>query len=111
MVRCVKHVFPEHMVFQFNCTNTIVEQQLTNVSVLMDFSELEGLYEEASIELPVVPYNSAGQTYVCVAREAIVLGKVPCTLRFTVREIDPATGEAEEEGRASTNCSAGGRSA
>ena len=97
MVRCVKHIFPEHIVFQFNCTNTIVEQQLVNVNVLMDFSEMEGFFEECSIELPIVPYNSAGQTYVCVARDAICLGKIPCTLKFTVREIDPSTGEAEDD--------------
>ena len=31
-VNVVKHVYPGHIVFQFNCTNTIAEQLLENVS-------------------------------------------------------------------------------
>ena len=38
-VTCVQHVFEEHIVFQFNCTNTISEQVLEKVSVLMDVTE------------------------------------------------------------------------
>ena len=30
-VSVVKHIYPAHVVFQFNCTNTIAEQQLQNV--------------------------------------------------------------------------------
>ena len=35
----MQHVFEEHIVFQFNCTNTISEQVLEKVSVLMDVTE------------------------------------------------------------------------
>jgi hypothetical protein len=31
-VNLIKHVYPGHIVFQFNCTNTISEQLLENVS-------------------------------------------------------------------------------
>jgi hypothetical protein len=31
-VNVVKHTYPAHIVFQFNATNTIQEQQLENVS-------------------------------------------------------------------------------
>lgn len=31
-VNVVKHIFDEHVVFQYNCTNTIPEQLLENVS-------------------------------------------------------------------------------
>lgn len=31
-VNVVKHIYPGHIVFQFNCTNTIAEQLLENVS-------------------------------------------------------------------------------
>ena len=30
-VNVVKHIYPGHIVFQFNCTNTIAEQLLENV--------------------------------------------------------------------------------
>lgn len=36
---CVKHVFDSHIVLQFNCTNTINEQVLENVSVAVDLAE------------------------------------------------------------------------
>lgn len=35
----VKHIYPAHVVFQFNCTNTIAEQVLEQVSVAMDLAE------------------------------------------------------------------------
>ncbi len=38
-VFCVKHVYEGHLVFQFNCTNTIAEQVLEDVSVAMDLAE------------------------------------------------------------------------
>jgi coatomer protein complex subunit gamma len=30
-INVVKHIYPGHVVFQFNCTNTIAEQLLENV--------------------------------------------------------------------------------
>ena len=35
----VKHVFDEHIVIQFNCTNTVSEQVLENVTVATDLAE------------------------------------------------------------------------
>jgi coatomer protein complex subunit gamma len=39
IIHCVKHIFDQHIVFQFDCTNTIVEQVLENVTVVMDPSD------------------------------------------------------------------------
>ena len=35
----VKHVFPNHTVLQFQCTNTVQEQVLEDVSVSVDLSD------------------------------------------------------------------------
>lgn len=35
----MKHVFAEHLVLQFDCTNTIAEQCLEDVSVMLDLAE------------------------------------------------------------------------
>lgn len=35
----IKHVFPNHTVLQFQCTNTVQEQVLEDVSVSVDLSE------------------------------------------------------------------------
>lgn len=34
-VNVVKHIFDRHVVFQYNCTNTIPEQMLENVRLLI----------------------------------------------------------------------------
>mmetsp|Transcript_10179 Transcript_10179/g.11920 ORF Transcript_10179/g.11920 Transcript_10179/m.11920 type:complete len:908 (-) Transcript_10179:538-3261(-) len=99
-VTCVKHVFPEHFVFQFNCTNTIEEQVLEDVSIIMDATDGDEMEEEFTIPLASMPLNEVAETYVCFRRpeNAVNVGKFACTLKFKVKEIDPATGEAEEDG-------------
>lgn len=39
IIHAVKHVFPGHVVIQFNCTNTIKEQRLEEVTVLTDLAD------------------------------------------------------------------------
>lgn len=41
-VTLVKHIFPAHVVLQFNCTNTVAEQMLENVSIVVDLAEAVG---------------------------------------------------------------------
>lgn len=38
-VTLIKHIFASHIVFQFSCTNTVAEQVLEDVKVLMDLAE------------------------------------------------------------------------
>lgn len=96
----VKHVFDEHVVFQFNCTNTVKEQILEGVSITMDLAEAPDFNESMVIPLAQMPYSQAGQTYVVLERAggALAFGKFANTLNFTVKEIDPTTGEAEDDG-------------
>lgn len=99
-IYCVKHIYDQHIVFQFNCTNTIAEQVLDNVSVLMDLAEAEAFEEESVIPLATMPYNNMGHCFTVLRRPAgsMVLGKFLNILKFTVKEVDPSTGEAEEDG-------------
>ncbi|GAB4819163.1 hypothetical protein N2152v2_006209 [Parachlorella kessleri] len=97
---CVKHVLEGHVVFQFLCTNTVKEQVLEDVSVTMDLSEAADFSEELVLPLGVMPQEGAGQCFTVLARPegSMALGKFMNILRFRVKEIDPTTGEAEEEG-------------
>ncbi|CAI5952905.1 unnamed protein product [Closterium sp. NIES-65] len=99
-VNVVKHVFPAHMVFQFNCTNTIAEQMLQDVTVLMDLAEAEEFEEVATIPLKSMAYGVTGQTFVALSKPegALTLGKITNIMKFKVVEVDPNTGDAEEEG-------------
>ncbi|GAQ90422.1 coatomer gamma subunit [Klebsormidium nitens] len=99
-VNVVKHTYPAHVVFQFNATNTIQEQLLENVEVVMDTSLADEFEEVASIPLKSLPYGSPGQTFVLLAKPegAVALGKFGNVLKFKVKEVDPASGEPDEEG-------------
>nr|GMD09870.1 coatomer subunit gamma [Ipomoea batatas] len=99
-VNVVKHIFDSHVVFQYNCTNTIPEQLLENVTVIVDASEAEEFSEVASKPLKSLPYDTPGQTFVAFEKPEGVpaVGKFSNTLRFIVKEVDPSTGEAEEDG-------------
>uniref|UniRef100_A0A7C8ZUJ1 Coatomer subunit gamma n=1 Tax=Opuntia streptacantha TaxID=393608 RepID=A0A7C8ZUJ1_OPUST len=99
-VNVVKHIFDGHVVFQYNCTNTIPEQLLENVTVIVDASEAEEFAEVASKPLRSLPYDSPGQTFVAFQKPEGVpaVGKFSNVLRFIVKEVDPSTGEAEEDG-------------
>lgn len=99
-VNVVKHIFDSHVVFQYNCTNTIPEQLLERVTVVVDASEAEEFSEVASKPLNSLPYDSPGQAFVAFEKPAGVpaVGKFSNTLAFIVKEVDPSTGEAEDDG-------------
>ncbi|ORX37310.1 adaptin N terminal region-domain-containing protein [Kockovaella imperatae] len=102
VVSLVKHVFKEHVVFQFNVSNTIPDTVLDEVTVLMVPGPETGLTEDFII--PIDSLNSArgsGQVYVSFTRDdpaAYAGGSFGCTLRFVSKEVDPTSGEPEEEG-------------
>ncbi|KAH9616187.1 hypothetical protein KSS87_001916 [Heliosperma pusillum] len=99
-VNVIKHIFDGHIVFQYNCTNTIPEQLLENVTVIVDASEAEEFGEVASKPLRSLPYDSPGQTFLAFQKPEGVpaVGKFTNILRFFVKEVDPSTGEAEDDG-------------
>ncbi|KAB5561312.1 hypothetical protein DKX38_006269 [Salix brachista] len=99
-VNVVKHIFDRHVVFQYNCINTIPEQLLENVSVIVDASEAEDFAEVTSKPVRSLPYDTPGQTFVAFEKPdgITAVGKFSNMLRFIVKEVDPSTGEAEEDG-------------
>lgn len=101
VVTLVKHVYKEHVVFQFNVSNTIPDTVLEEVSVLMS-SEEEELVEDFIIPVPSLTANGgAGPVYVSFTRAdatSYASANFNCTLRFVSKEVDPTSGQPEEEG-------------
>ncbi|GFQ00970.1 coatomer subunit gamma-2 [Phtheirospermum japonicum] len=99
-VNVVKHIFDRHVVFQYNCTNTIPEQLLENVTVIVDASEAEEFADVGTKPLRSLPYDTPAQTFVAFEKPEGVpaVGKFSNVLRFIVKEVDPSTGEAEDDG-------------
>eukprot|EP00742_Colponemidia_sp_Colp-10_P003508 GILJ01003735.1.p1 GENE.GILJ01003735.1~~GILJ01003735.1.p1 ORF type:complete len:905 (-),score=126.81 GILJ01003735.1:163-2877(-) len=105
VVNCVKHVFEQHVVLQFNITNTLNDQLLDNTFVhieLTDAAQNQYWDEEAVIPAPPLPYDCPGTSYVCLRRKPTADTQYPfasfsCSLRFTIKEID-ASGQADDTG-------------
>ncbi|KAJ1663361.1 coatomer subunit gamma [Coemansia sp. RSA 1813] len=101
VVRCIKHVYNGHIVFQFDITNTIPEQVLEQVEVAMEPDEdIEGVLEPVVVvPVPELKYDQPGTAYVAFAHtdpETFPSVSFACTLKFIVKECDPDTGEPEE---------------
>ncbi|CAH2311987.1 coatomer subunit gamma-1 [Pelobates cultripes] len=100
VVRCTKHTFANHLVFQFDCTNTLNDQILENVIVQME--PTEGYEVICCVPAKTLSYNHPGTCYTLVSvpedDPAAFSCTFSCLLKFTVKDCDPNTGEAEEEG-------------
>ncbi|KII93952.1 hypothetical protein PLICRDRAFT_153163 [Plicaturopsis crispa FD-325 SS-3] len=101
-VTCVKHIFAEHIVFQFNVSNTLPDTVLEQVSVILQPQTESGLSEDFIIPIPsLTAATSPSIVYVSFTRESpeeYALASFQCILKFVSKELDPSTGEPEEEG-------------
>ncbi|KAK0246199.1 adaptin N terminal region-domain-containing protein [Armillaria nabsnona] len=102
-VTCVKHIFKEHVVFQYNVSNTLPDTVLEQVSVFMQpQSDDTGLTEDFIIPVPSLSASTSPSiVYVSFTRESpddYAVGSFACTLKFISKELDPSTGEPEDEG-------------
>ncbi|NXI89451.1 COPG2 protein, partial [Psophia crepitans] len=99
-VRCIKHVFTNHIVFQFDCTNTLNDQLLERVTVQMEPSDAYDVI--CCIAAPSLAYNQPGMCYTLVQipqdDPTAVACTFSCTMKFTVRDCDPNTGVPEDDG-------------
>lgn len=98
VVNCIKHTFANHMVFQFNCTNTLNDQILTDVTIQMETGDEAEVV--AYIPLPKLVYSVPGTTYTCVEFSddpTQVSASFSCTLKFIVKDCDPNTGEPDDD--------------
>jgi coatomer protein complex subunit gamma len=88
VVTVVKHIFQEHLVFQFNVTNNMENQLLENVTVEMQ-PEGDAYEEEFSIPEASIAYGAQGSVYVCMSRAAEQFGSGPIanTLKFSFKEV------------------------
>ncbi|RKP36380.1 coatomer gamma subunit [Dimargaris cristalligena] len=108
VVQGVKHLFRGHVVFQFDCTNTIPDQLLENAFVIMAGME-DDLEEVATVPAPALACNQTSATYVAFAKLGLdegadesaalqpIVGSYNTTLKFMVKDCDPNTGEPDSD--------------
>jgi len=89
-------------VIQFNVSNTIQETVLEQVAVVMQPSTETNLTEDFIIPLPSLSSATSPKiVYVSFTRdspEEYASGSFQCVLKFVSKELDPSTGEPEEDG-------------
>lgn len=104
VVSAVKHIFKEHIVLQYDIKNTMDQTVLENVTMLASPSDDDEptLEEEFIIPAPALKTNEPGVAYVAFKKlggeHAFPATSFTNVLKFTSKEIDPTTGEAEEGG-------------
>ena len=99
-IKCIKHIFPQHVIFEFLCKNTIQEQKLVNVSVIMDSLGEQRLSEAAVLPLHTMPFQAYASAFSIfeLPLGEYVAERFACTLKFISKEVDPLTGLTEDEG-------------
>lgn len=67
-VQLIKHVYARHLVFQFDCVNTLADQLLENVRIELLLPDSGGFVLKGVIPCPRLAYNEAtpASTYVVV---------------------------------------------
>ncbi|PSS03240.1 coatomer subunit gamma [Coniella lustricola] len=102
VVKVIKHIFKEHIVLQYDITNTLDSVLLENVSVLASPGEEEELEEVFIIEAEKLNQNEPGKVYVAFKKSggegSLPVTSFSNTLKFTSKEIDPTTNEPEDTG-------------
>lgn len=105
VVKCIKHIFAGHVVFQYNCRNTLNDQLLEKVNMAVNLESSDDdsaslLQPEYSIPLEKLVYNVLGSIYVVYKRPQGITpsGTFSNVLKFVVKDCDPNTGEPDEEG-------------
>ncbi|PWN48580.1 Coatomer, gamma subunit, partial [Violaceomyces palustris] len=103
VVTAVKHIFAEHIVVQYNVTNTLPDTVLENVAVIVGGAAEAGLTEDFILDVPSLSASSpSGSVYVSFTRSGgstdFAQAALQNTLRFVSKEVDPSSGEPEEEG-------------
>eukprot|EP00957_Ditylum_brightwellii_P074334 5648001-Ditylum_brightwellii.AAC.1 len=100
VVSCTKHIFQSHIVLQFSVQNTVDDQRLENVTVLIDDSHSDVFTASGEIPCTSIKYGESQNCFTVLERSAdveLVPSQFTCELRFSVVQVDPATGEDEGE--------------
>lgn len=89
------------MALQFNVSNTLPDTVLEQTSVIMQPSGEADLTEDFIIPIPLLTAAAPGVVYVSFTRNSPAeypLAAFQCTLKFISKEVDPSSGEPEDEG-------------
>ncbi|CAJ0579840.1 unnamed protein product, partial [Mesorhabditis spiculigera] len=99
-VQLIKHTFTNHVVLQFDCRNTVEDQRLEELKVVLEEQSDEQEWRIVNqIDIDALPYGDAQSAYIVLEYpdSGAVVGQFECSLNFKVKDVDPKTGEPESD--------------
>ncbi|CAJ0945500.1 unnamed protein product, partial [Mesorhabditis belari] len=99
-VQMIKHTFTNHIVLQFDCRNTVEDQRLVEVAVVLEEQGDEPEWQITDrIDIDALPYGETRSAYLVLEYpdSGAVVGQFECSLKFKVKDVDPKTGEPESD--------------
>ncbi|CAF9939702.1 MAG: coatomer subunit gamma [Heterodermia speciosa] len=102
VVTATKHIYKDHIVLQYDLKNTIANTIIEDITIVATPSEEDASLEEEFI-VPVAKLGTDELGTVFVSFRKVGESAYPVTsftnvLKFTSKEIDPSSGEADETG-------------
>mmetsp|Transcript_17788 Transcript_17788/g.38425 ORF Transcript_17788/g.38425 Transcript_17788/m.38425 type:complete len:960 (+) Transcript_17788:125-3004(+) len=99
VVRCVKHVMPEHIILQFLIQNTVEDQRLVNCTVAIE-GDSECFEVAGEVAAENIKYGETVNAFTVVTRnlgEPLAPCNFECVLKFGIIQVDPKSGEDESD--------------
>lgn len=99
VVRCIKHVMPEHIILQFLIQNTVEDQRLVNCTVAIE-GDSECFEVAGEVAAESIKYGETVNAFTVVTRNLdapLAPCNFECGLRFGVIQVDPKTAEDESD--------------
>ena len=100
LVQCVKHMYKNHVILQFDCTNTLEEVVLENVSIQL--KEPIGFKKLQTANCDTLKYNVPARVYILYEIDVDGLSDLTgqfedVIMKYKVKDCDPITGAVEED--------------
>lgn len=99
VVRCIKHVMPEHIILQFIIQNTVEDQRLVNCTVAIE-GDSQCFEVAGEVAAESIKYGETANAFTVVTRnpdEPLAPCNFECALHFGVIQVDPNSGEDESD--------------
>lgn len=98
-VQCIKHVYSDYIVFQFNCTNTLPDALLSQVHVHMVTEDMSGLTAAFQRPAEKMLYQEPASVFVGYKRplNTFPLVAFQNTLKYIIQDCDKITHEPDSE--------------
>ena len=99
VVRCIKHVMPDHIILQFKIQNTVEDQRLVNCTVAVE-GDSECFEVAGEIAAESIKYGETQDAFTVINRNTdapLSPCNYECVLRFGIIQVDPKSGEDESD--------------